>query len=71
MSLVGFTDSLLTFTPPSLPSLSISLHSLVFPSAFARIENHCFVNKMFFSSDSSLLENVDKKRHINTTIAQV
>lgn len=39
--------------------------------AFARIENHCFVNKRFFPSDSSLLENVDKKRHINTTIAQV
>ncbi|XP_061957671.1 uncharacterized protein LOC133679172 isoform X2 [Populus nigra] len=39
--------------------------------AFARIENHYFVNKGFFPSDSSLLENVDKKRHINTTIAQV
>ncbi|KAI9181881.1 hypothetical protein LWI28_019637 [Acer negundo] len=41
-----------------------------FSLAFARIENHYFVNKGFFSSDSFLLDNVDKIRHINTTIVQ-
>lgn len=39
--------------------------------AFARIENHYFVNQGFFPSDSFLLDNVDKIRHINTTIVQV
>ena len=39
--------------------------------AFARIENHYFVNRGFFPSDSFLLDNVDKIRHINTTIVQV
>ena len=39
--------------------------------AFARIENHYFVNKGFFSSDSFLLDNVEKIRHINTVIVQV
>ncbi|KAJ0078358.1 hypothetical protein Patl1_37258 [Pistacia atlantica] len=39
-------------------------------AAFARIENHYFVNKGFFPSDSFLLDNVDKIRHINTTIVQ-
>ncbi|KAF9665884.1 hypothetical protein SADUNF_Sadunf16G0171300 [Salix dunnii] len=41
-----------------------------FSLAFARIENHYFVNKGFFPSESFLLENVDKIRHINTTIVQ-
>ncbi|KAK3193207.1 hypothetical protein Dsin_024517 [Dipteronia sinensis] len=41
-----------------------------FSLAFAKIENHYFVNKGFFSSDSFLLDNVDKIRHINTTIVQ-
>ncbi|KAJ0009886.1 hypothetical protein Pint_33560 [Pistacia integerrima] len=41
-----------------------------FSLAFARIENHYFVNKGFFPSDSFLLDNVDKIRHINTTIVQ-
>lgn len=39
--------------------------------AFARIENHYFVNKGFFPSDSFLLDNVEKIRRINTTIVQV
>ncbi|AQK57563.1 protein kinase family protein / WD-40 repeat family protein [Zea mays] len=34
------------------------------PEAFARIENHYFVNKGFLPSDSFLLDNVDKIRHI-------
>lgn len=41
-----------------------------FSLAFARIENHYFVNKGFFPSDSYLLDNVEKIRHINTTIVQ-
>ncbi|KAG7579083.1 Alpha/beta hydrolase fold-1 [Arabidopsis thaliana x Arabidopsis arenosa] len=41
-----------------------------FSLAFARIENHYFVNKGFFPSDSYLLDNVDKIRHIKTTIVQ-
>ncbi|CAN1141567.1 Proline iminopeptidase [Linum perenne] len=42
----------------------------MFSLAFARIENHYFMNKGFFLSDSYLLDNVDKIRHINTTIVQ-
>ncbi|XP_047983332.1 proline iminopeptidase [Salvia hispanica] len=38
--------------------------------AFARIENHYFVNKGFFPSDSYLLDNLDKIKHINTVIVQ-
>lgn len=41
-----------------------------FSLAFARIENHYFVNKGFFPCDSFLLDNVDKIRHINTVIVQ-
>ncbi|GMQ01281.1 hypothetical protein CsSME_00047975 [Camellia sinensis var. sinensis] len=41
-----------------------------FSLAFARIENHYFVNKGFFASDSFLLDNVEKIRHINTVIVQ-
>lgn len=39
--------------------------------AFARIENHYFFNKGFLPSDSYLLDNVDKIRHIKTVIVQV
>ncbi|AQK87577.1 Proline iminopeptidase [Zea mays] len=39
--------------------------------AFARIENHYFVNKGFLPSDSFLLDNVDKIRHIKGFIVQV
>ncbi|CAL4894326.1 unnamed protein product [Urochloa decumbens] len=41
-----------------------------FSLAFARIENHYFVNKGFLSSDSYLLDNVDKIRHIKAFIVQ-
>ncbi|KAJ0971810.1 hypothetical protein J5N97_019769 [Dioscorea zingiberensis] len=41
-----------------------------FNLAFARIENHYFVNKGFLPSDSFLLNNVDKIRHIKTVIVQ-
>ncbi|KAK4438036.1 Proline iminopeptidase [Sesamum alatum] len=38
--------------------------------AFARIENHYFVNKGFFPTDTFLLDNVEKIKHINTVIVQ-
>uniref|UniRef100_R7WEX8 Proline iminopeptidase n=1 Tax=Aegilops tauschii TaxID=37682 RepID=R7WEX8_AEGTA len=38
--------------------------------AFARIENHYFINKGFLDSDSHLLDNVDKIRHIKSFIVQ-
>ncbi|CAL9128410.1 proline iminopeptidase [Musa troglodytarum] len=41
-----------------------------FSLAFARIENHYFVNKGFLPSSSQLLDNVDKIRHIKTVIVQ-
>lgn len=41
-----------------------------FSLAFARIENHYFVNKGFFSTDTYLLDNIEKIRHINTVIVQ-
>ncbi|GJM89051.1 hypothetical protein PR202_ga05647 [Eleusine coracana subsp. coracana] len=43
---------------------------LLFFQAFARIENHYFVNKGFLPSDSYLLDNVDKIRHIKSFIVQ-
>ncbi|PKA61048.1 Proline iminopeptidase [Apostasia shenzhenica] len=47
---------------------SIVLSQLVV--AFARIENHYFVNKGFLPSDSYLLDNVDKIRHLKAVIVQ-
>ncbi|KAF6996816.1 hypothetical protein CFC21_013113 [Triticum aestivum] len=41
-----------------------------FSLAFARIENHYFINKGFLDSDSHLLDNVDKIRHIKSFIVQ-
>ncbi|XP_058080298.1 proline iminopeptidase [Magnolia sinica] len=41
-----------------------------FSLAFARIENHYFVNKGFLPSDSFLLDNIEKIRHIQTVIVQ-
>ncbi|CAA0807412.1 Proline iminopeptidase [Striga hermonthica] len=38
--------------------------------AFARIENHYFVNRGFFPSDSYLLDNIEKIKHIKTVIVQ-
>lgn len=41
-----------------------------FALSFARIECHYFINKGFFDSDSWILENVDKIKHIPTVIVQ-
>lgn len=41
-----------------------------FSLAFARIENHYFINNGFFPTDSFLLDNVDKIRHIPAVIIQ-
>ena len=63
-----FTHSL-TYSPTYL-----LIHSGAddFSLAFARIENHYFTNKGFFPRDGYLLEkeNIDKIRHIPTTIVQ-
>lgn len=39
--------------------------------AFALVENHYFINKGFFPSDSFLLDNIDKIRHLPAIIIQV
>ncbi|ERN18524.1 proline iminopeptidase isoform X2 [Amborella trichopoda] len=41
-----------------------------FSLAFARIENHYFVNKGFLPSETFLLDGIDKIRHITTVIVQ-
>ncbi|KAF3792168.1 Proline iminopeptidase [Nymphaea thermarum] len=41
-----------------------------FSLAFARIENHYFINKGFLPCESHLLDNIDKIRHIPTVIVQ-
>ncbi len=41
-----------------------------FALAFARIENHYFVNNGFFEPEDQLLKNIDKIRHIPTVIVQ-
>ena len=38
--------------------------------AFARIENHYFMNNAFFATDNYLLENIDKIRNIPGVIIQ-
>ncbi|RLN71235.1 hypothetical protein BBJ28_00007019 [Nothophytophthora sp. Chile5] len=45
-----------------------SMDETKFAEAFARIENHYFVNKGFFPSDEFLNENAYKIRHIPTVI---
>lgn len=40
------------------------------PEAFARIENHYFVNGGFFERDGQLLEGIDRIRHIPAVIVQ-
>jgi proline iminopeptidase len=42
----------------------------LFALAFARIECHYFVNKGFFESESQLLDDIPKIRHIPTVIVQ-
>jgi proline iminopeptidase len=41
-----------------------------FAEAFARIENHYFVNGGFFSHAEQLLDDVDRIRHIPAVIVQ-
>lgn len=41
-----------------------------FALAFARIENHYFMNHGFFSHENQLLDDIDKIRHIPTVIIQ-
>ncbi len=41
-----------------------------FALAFARIENHYFVNGGFFETENQILDNIDKIRHIPTVIVQ-
>ncbi|WP_434684283.1 prolyl aminopeptidase [Pseudanabaena minima] len=41
-----------------------------FADAFARLECHYFMNRGFFISEMQLLENIDRIRHIPTTIVQ-
>ena len=38
--------------------------------AFARIECHYFVNRGFFDRDGQLLQNIDRIRHLPTTVVQ-
>lgn len=47
-----------------------AMNDAKFAEAFARIENHYFYNKGFFSSDEFLNENAYKIRHIPTVIIQ-
>ena len=41
-----------------------------FALAFARIENHYFVNHGFFEWESWILDNIDRIRHIPAVIVQ-
>lgn len=41
-----------------------------FALAFARIENHYFVNRGFFTEENQILNNIDRIRHIPTVIIQ-
>ncbi len=41
-----------------------------FATAFARIECHYFINRCFLRSDSQLLDDIGRIRHIPTTIVQ-
>jgi proline iminopeptidase len=41
-----------------------------FATAFARIECHYFINGCFLRSDSQLLDDIGRIRHIPTTIVQ-
>ncbi|ETL79374.1 prolyl aminopeptidase, variant 1, partial [Phytophthora nicotianae] len=55
--------------PPS-DAADKSMDEAKFAEAFARIENHYFVNKGFFPNDEFLNENAYKIRHIPTVIVQ-
>ncbi|MEM6449317.1 MAG: prolyl aminopeptidase [Cyanobacteria bacterium P01_D01_bin.105] len=51
-------------------SLMQKFSSDEFADAFARIECHYFINGGFFDGDSQLLDNVERIRHIPSTIVQ-
>ncbi|TMW65817.1 hypothetical protein Poli38472_003582 [Pythium oligandrum] len=55
---------------PAADAAQNSMADAKFAEAFARIENHYFINKGFFPSDSFLLDNTYKIRHIPTVIVQ-
>jgi proline iminopeptidase len=55
------------FTPPEVIKNSVTDD---FAIKFARIECHYFINKGFFKTDNWIIENIDKIRHIPTTITQ-
>ncbi|CAM0954613.1 unnamed protein product [Alopecurus aequalis] len=50
--------------------LTRAVQQLFSQTTIARIENHYFVNKGFLPSDSHLLDNVEKIRHIKAFIVQ-
>lgn len=55
---------------PPTDAANKSMQEEKFAEAFARIENHYFVNKGFFPTDEFLIENADTIRHIPTIIVQ-
>ncbi|MCM8534364.1 MAG: prolyl aminopeptidase [Lentisphaeraceae bacterium] len=61
----GSTSRLIT--DPALIEKTSDAH---FALSFARIECHYFINGGFFETDSWILENVDKIKHIPTVIVQ-
>jgi hypothetical protein len=70
LSKAGLADVSMSYVVELHTPLYLLKHDS-FLQAFARIENHYFVNKGFLPSDSYLLDNVDKIRHIKAFIVQV
>jgi proline iminopeptidase len=56
-------------TPPE-DAVEKSMADSKFAEAFARIENHYFINKGFLPTENFLIDNVYKIRHIPTVIVQ-
>jgi len=69
LSKAGLVDVSMSYVVELHTPLYLLKHDS-FLQAFARIENHYFVNKGFLPSDSYLLDNVDKIRHIKAFIVQ-
>ncbi|OQR81466.1 proline iminopeptidase [Thraustotheca clavata] len=55
---------------PPKEAVQKSMANAHFAEAFARIENHYFMNKGFFPTQNFLIDNVYKIRHIPTVIVQ-
>ncbi|ETV92265.1 prolyl aminopeptidase [Aphanomyces invadans] len=55
---------------PPADAVDKSMNDARFAEAFARIENHYFVNKGFFPTPNFLIDQVHKIRHIPTVIVQ-